>query len=160
MTTQPTSDLVRRLYQLANTSLGAVPPDALNLLLRSIGTSAVDAFGLSPGLAREWQLAIQQYVAVNGPFTKAQALYVGAHPPPALWPYYCGRCLFWQEPDRCTVVKGDIYFAGWCALFMPQNGPNGRPAMPFLAYQWYIQDVMRLVADLPKFLQAPLGREV
>lgn len=159
MTTQGTNP-IQRLYQLATNSLGAVTPDAVNLALRSIGTAALDATGLSPGLSREWVLAIQQYVTVNGLFTKAQALYVGAHPPPAFWPYYCGRCRFWQEPDRCTVVKGDIYFAGWCALWIPQDGSDGRPAKPFIAYQWYIQDVLRLVADLPKFLQAPIGREI
>lgn len=150
----------RALYDLAKRYAGSIIPDAAQLTIASIGVAALDASNVAPGLMKEWVQDVEEYVGRNGQFTKLATLYVGAHPPPAAWPYYCGRCRWWQEPDRCVIVKGDIYFAGWCSLWSPPDGPDGRPSPPFVSYLWYLADMQRLLQDIPKFLQAPIGREL
>ena len=32
-------------------------------------------------------------------------------------PQICGGCPYFQAPNRCQVVAGDISVSGWCRLF-------------------------------------------
>jgi len=29
----------------------------------------------------------------------------------------CDQCVYWQAPNKCGVVEGDISASGWCVMF-------------------------------------------
>lgn len=33
----------------------------------------------------------------------------------------CGGCTMFREPNRCTLVSGDIAPRGWCRFFDPKK---------------------------------------
>ncbi|GAI73013.1 unnamed protein product, partial [marine sediment metagenome] len=58
-------------------------------------------------------------VAEEGKFTKQQVAYIPFSPPPVFWDYKCRKCLFWETPNGCRVVEGEISPRGWCAIWLP-----------------------------------------
>lgn len=96
------------------------PPNQLFLLVKSIGLAAMDAT-VKPGSLQPWVDEVEEYVNINGKFSKSQVVYAPFSPPPAFWDYKCKKCRWWQEPNGCKVVEGDISPGGWCAIWMPPS---------------------------------------
>jgi len=92
--------------------------NVLSMLVKSIGLAALDAT-VSPGVLQPWVNEVEAYVAHNGKFSKFAVLYLPLSPPPVFWDYKCKKCLWWQEPNGCKVVEGDISPQGWCAVWVP-----------------------------------------
>lgn len=91
-----------------------------NLLIKSITTAAANAT-VSPGVLEEWVQEIEGYVEEHGKYSKQAVAYLPLSPPPVLWDYKCRKCRFWQEPNSCTVVEGEISPRGWCAVWLPPD---------------------------------------
>ena len=128
---------------------GFIPlPDVVYLLTNSIGRAAIQALSKGQQL-EEWVTAIERYVAQNRLFTKFEALYVTVSPPPFFWDYSCGKCRWWQEPDRCKVVEGQIGRYAWCAIWVP---PQGVP--PF---QWSRDYLTSMPDRLREYAMGRLG---
>ncbi len=169
------ASLARPLRFLTDRLFGGVLPDAFALLIPSIATAALDGSMVAPGLSKQWTTNLEEHVARNGRFTKFSTMYAAVHPPPVAWPYYCGKCRFWQETGhaetgadpnvrtpvgQCKLVLGDINFSGWCSIWSPPDRPGSTTLEPPLAsYRWYWQDRARLLRGLPEAAKHPLGRE-
>jgi hypothetical protein len=72
-------------------------PDVVFLLVNSIARAALARSLNRPEVERRWVEAVEAEVKANGKLSKFAAAYVSFHPPPAFWPYYCGRCLPGEE---------------------------------------------------------------
>lgn len=93
-------------------------PTAPFLLVNSIGRAAADAT-FSPGELAPWVQKVENHVAEYGKFHKLFVIYIPMNPPPVFWDYKCRKCLWWQDPQGCAVVAGDISPFGWCTLWVP-----------------------------------------
>ena len=89
-----------------------------NLLIKSITKAAANAT-ISPGALQPWVDEINRRVAEEGKFPKSAVAYIPFSPPPVFWDYKCRKCSFWQGPDSCLVVEGEISPGGWCAIWLP-----------------------------------------
>ena len=99
-----------------------------SLLITSVSKAAANAT-ISPGVLQPWIDDINQEVAEKGKFSKSQVAYLPFSPPPVFWDYKCRKCLFWQGPDSCTVVEGEISPGGWCSIWLP---PEDKPAFSWV----------------------------
>ncbi len=91
-----------------------------NLLITSITKAAANAT-ISPGTLQPWVDDINRRVAEEGKFSKPAVGYIPFSPPPVFWDYKCRKCRFWQGPDSCQVVEGEISPRGWCAIWLPPD---------------------------------------
>lgn len=91
-----------------------------SLLITSISRAAANAT-ISPGTLQPWVDDINRRVAEEGKFTKTAVAYIPFSPPPVFWDYKCRKCRFWQEPNSCQVVEGEISPGGWCAIWLPPD---------------------------------------
>ena len=89
-----------------------------SLLITSISKAAANAT-FSPGTLQPWVDDINRRLAEEGKFPKPAVAYMPFSPPPVFWDYKCRKCRFWQGPDSCTVVEGEISPGGWCAIWLP-----------------------------------------
>lgn len=95
-------------------------PDAVYLAYKSISTAAISA-GSKRGLLEGWEKQIRKWAAFNEKFAKLEVVYLDLNPPPVFWDYKCMKCRFWQPPNGCVVVGGDISPQGWCAIWLPPD---------------------------------------
>lgn len=123
-------------------------PDALALTFNSIVLAAAQATGLAPGAGEAWVQALEAHVAGQGKFSKFAVVYLPVQPPPFFWRYSCDNCLFWTEPNGCTLVEGFIAAGGWCGIFMPKEGDP-----PFSWPTKFLPDVPRWLAEAPQAFQ-------
>ena len=92
--------------------------NAIEMLIKSISLAAANAT-YNPGALQPWVDEIETKVSTDGKFSKMSALYLPFSPPPVFWDYKCKKCLWWKDPDKCSVVEGEIAPGGWCALWVP-----------------------------------------
>ena len=129
-------------------------PDAIYLLVNSVGLAAADATGLAPGKGAQWVAALEAHVAQAGRFSKFAVTYLPIQPPPFFWDYNCGRCRFWKEPapgealGGCTLVAGQIARGGWCVIWSPPAGVK-----PFTWPARVLQDAPRWLEEAPQAFQ-------
>jgi len=104
--------------------MNTFPP---SMLVKSISVAAANAT-VSPGTLQPWVDEVEAHVRENGKFTKSQVLYFPLSPPPVFWDYKCRKCRFWQGPNGCRVVEGEISPRGWCLTpdtrILTPNGPR------------------------------------
>lgn len=97
---------------------------APQLLVNSIGRAAIRP--INDRFINSWIANIENRVTTKGKYPKVDVLYSPFSPPPVFWDYKCVKCLWWQEPQSCKVVEGDISPRGWCAIWVP---PAEYPAL-------------------------------
>ncbi len=98
--------------------MAQVLPDLVWLVVNSIGRAALDAT-VKRGTLQPWVDELSQYVQANGKFSKFSVAYLPISPPPLFWDYKCKKCLWFQLPNACLVVDGDITPSGWCSIWLP-----------------------------------------
>jgi hypothetical protein len=107
-----------------------VLPDVAWLLYNSVARAAINAKPppsaiISKDKAQEmyqaWIAELDNYVNVNGKFSKFEVMYVPFSPPPFFWDYKCYKCRTWIEPGGCKLVDGDIARGGWCSIWIPPD---------------------------------------
>ena len=89
-------------------------------LFKSIFTAFTDAT-FAPGRLDALVREREAQVARDGKFTKLEAGYIAAPPPPLFWEYTCSQCRFWQT-GACAIVQGRIDQVGFCVLWLPPKG--------------------------------------
>ncbi len=94
--------------------------NVLTMLVNSIGKAAADAT-FQPGALQPWVDEIESKVVADGKFSKPEVLYLPFSPPPVFWDYKCKKCLWWEEPNGCKVVEGEISPQAWCAVWVPPS---------------------------------------
>jgi len=92
--------------------------NALSLMINSISLAAMDAT-VKPGSLQPWIDELEDYVLKNGKFSKFSVAYIPFSPPPVFWDYKCKKCIWWEEPNGCEMVEGNISPRGWCAIWVP-----------------------------------------
>ena len=57
---------------------------------------------------------------------KALVIYLQTGPPPIIWKYNCGGCMFYIDPEECSIVdsagpphEGFICPDAWCIIWFP-----------------------------------------
>ena len=95
-------------------------PNPLILSGKSIGLAALNATA-RPGSLQPWIDELEEYVDLNGKLSKPSVAYIPFSPPPVFWDYKCRKCRFWQEPNACSLVDGEISPKGWCSIWLPPD---------------------------------------
>jgi hypothetical protein len=105
-----------------------VLPDLFWLTYNSIGRAAGAA--IDPNnqpLLQDWITELNNYVALNGKFTKFEVGYLPISPPPLFWDYKCKKCMSYipaidTTKPQCNWVNGDIGPGAWCSIWIaPSN---------------------------------------
>ena len=92
----------------------------ITMLIKSIGLAAADST-YSPGVLQPWVDEVESKVSTDGKFTKPEVLYLPFSPPPVFWDYKCKKCRWWEEPNGCKTVEGEISPQAWCAIWVPPS---------------------------------------
>ena len=92
----------------------------ITMLINSISKAAADAT-YQPGALQPWVDELESKVATDGKFSKMEVLYLPFSPPPVFWDYKCKKCKWWEPPNGCKTVDGEISPGAWCAIWVPPS---------------------------------------
>ena len=104
----------------------------ISALSRLTSTLRFTALGIvDPGLLEEYTQQLEGQVNSDGKFSQSDVQYKN-NPiiPPIIYDYRCSQCLFWEDPNSCKVVEGEISEDGWCVFWVP---PNNTVPLSYLA---------------------------
>lgn len=74
------------------------------------------------------------------------AVYMG----PEMGPFMCGGCSFFEAPNACGLVSGDISPDGCCNLFTPgSSGSEGLPMEEAVSVEPAVEDEIPLEEPIP-----------
>jgi hypothetical protein len=117
-----------------------VLPDLFWLAYNSIARAAANAV-TPPFVSKEdaqayyqaWLTELNNYVALNGKFSKFETGYFPFSPPPFMWDYKCRKCRAYiptqivhdslqnATSPQCQWVEGNISPSAWCSIWSPPD---------------------------------------